>query len=64
MNCCRPYFEKHRDGAFLLVVCFFGPAVIPSGAGASNSCLLWGHYVRGIAETRVWLGPQKINVLR
>lgn len=64
MNYCRPYFEKYRNGAFLLVVYFFGRDLIPSGAGASNNCLLWGHYVRGTAETRVWLGPQKINVLR
>jgi len=64
MNYCRSYFEKHRDSAFLLVVCFFGHVLIPPRAGASNSCLLWGHYVRGIVVTRTWLGPQKINVLR
>jgi hypothetical protein len=59
MNYCRPYFEKHRDGAFLLVVSFFGRALVRSRAGASNSSLLWGHYMRRIAETRAWLGPQK-----
>lgn len=46
-------------GSVFLLTCSY---TFPSRSFQQLSAL--GSHVRGIAETRVWLGPQKINVLR